>query len=470
MTHPLRHLEPVPKLTLRLDRGEMRLDYLGSGLGALPLTLPAIHSLFDAIDPALLVQGLRLRLSPGSLRTPLGFEALLHVTMINMVHCVFPRVNLTKPLRMRLTIHSLDRETNFVRNLALINQANHIHIAKDRCAGLPMVVALPGPSLDPGLLRQHRDSFVLLAAGRAAGPLIEAGVLPDFIYMQDVNTAAWDINFGFLGERRLPSVLVTNPLGAFYKYAHNFSRIFKAWNYYPFEKDLFPKLEETAPSSASGAYSLARLLGCDPVVFVGNDCGDPVPARTQAEPPGDMTNLPFVREGDDLVFAPLRRETDLYFRFADEFCVSTRNDYVTAAQWLKMRARQDVEASGRKIFDLSRTGLCRFNSVLRDGFRFEGMEPVALPELPRYTTRYDARPVLKGRQSGFSFIVRQLRKGVMPPTVLTPPYSCVLQGTVMAAHDLTEPVGDDVALALANAEIMLGHIEAALGALPSGQG
>ncbi len=462
MTHPLRHLRPVPELTLRLDGGAMQIGFRGADLGRLPLSLPALHSLFDALDPQLLFQGMRLRLPEKSLRTPLGFEALLQTIMLNMVHCVFPRTNGTTPLRARLQIQSLDAETNFIRNAQFVNQVNHVHIAKDRLAGLPMLVALPGPSLDCGFIRRHRGSFILLAAGRAARPLVEAGIEPDLIYMQDVNAAAWDVNFAFLGGRRLSSVLIANPLGAQHKYFHNFARVFKAWNLYPFEQDRFPKLEEIAPSSVSGAYSAARLLGCDPILFLGNDCGEVVPPLSDAEPPGDMTDHAFEREGNDLVFAPVERRVDLYLRFADEFSIRTRNDYVAASQWLKMRAARDAAEGGRKIYDSSRTRVCQFNSVIMDASRLDAFREAVLPPLSGYATRCDPRPVLLGKQRAFSFILRQLRRGVLPESVLKRPYSCILQGTRMAAADSLQPQDGDIAIAAANAETMLGHVEAAL--------
>jgi hypothetical protein len=448
-------------MRFHLSRGSIDIIHETSRLGAIPLTLPGVHGLADAIAPELFRDGLSLAITEKDLRNPLGFELLLQVIMLNMVHYVFPRVHLTIPMAATLELQSMDSEINTIRNTAYLNRMNHLFILKDHLRGLPLVVAMPGPSLDMDFLRRRRESFVLLAAGRAAGKVLEAGITPDFIFIQDVIPAAWDLSFGSLGDRVVETVLVGNPMGMIHKYFKNFRRVMKAWNMYPFERDIFPKIPEIAPSTVSGAYSMARLLGADPVIFVGNDCGDPVPPPPPGQGPQSQTNLPWEAEGDHLVFTPTARMASLFLRFADEFSMRTSNSYVAGAQWIKARAGRTAKASPVSLFDRSLTRFTRFNSVLRPFDEAVLSGPCRMPELPRYDTAYDPADFLLRKKRLYAFAIRQLQQGSIPRTLFSRPQSCLLEGTDMARNDRTTPTDDDAGIMLENARRIMEHIEEA---------
>jgi len=465
--NPLDHLAPRPRFVLRVDAraGILAVDHRGEQVASVPLSMQSVHALFDSIDNHLLIDGLSLRISEKSLATPLGFEALLQTIMMNMVSCVFPRLSGWEPLRHRLQLHHIDVETNSIRNAAFFNDINHVHILSNRLAGLPMLLALPGPSLDMDFIREHRASFVLMAAGRAANALLQEGIYPDFIYIQDVQTFAWDFNFGFLGDTRIPSTLIANPLGRIWKYSKNFKSVFKAWNLYSFEKDCFPKIDEIAPSTVSGAYSMARLLGCDPIVFVGNDCGTDTARPDDSRLPQALTNLDFERHGNDLVFSPTTYQRDLRLCFGDEISIATKNDYLAGAQWLKIRAARDVAQTGLRIYDRSTTRLSQFHSPIEDASKYMPGGTVTLPATPRYDTNYDLQKYLRHKKQTYEFILRGLDSGRVPQTALRKPCSTVFSGTSMARTDSAEPGTEDLQAAKANAAVLIEQAEIALAGL-----
>lgn len=457
---------PKPQLGLRVDTdtGIIAVENNGNDVATIPLSLGTIHSLFDSIDGQLLLDGISLKVTEKSIATPLGFEALLQIIMMNMVSCVFPRINMTfsSPLRSEVTMHSLDAETNYIRNAAIINDLNHVHILKDRLAGLPLLVALPGPSLDIEYIREHKKKFILLAVGRAVGKLFEAGIHPDFVFIQDVNQLAWDKSLEMLGDTKTPSTLIANPLGRIWKYAKNFKRVFKAWNLYPFEVEDFPKIEEIAPSSVSGAYSVARLLGCSPIVFLGNDCGVNVAKPDTMAIPERLTNLQYEKDGDSLVFMPLKKMDDIRLSFGDEFSVATQNDYIAGSQWLKIRATQDARELGQRIYDNSQTRLVQFNSPIQNIAKYKPGNQVVLPDLPEYKTNYDLQKYLRHKKHFYSFIKRQIEVGCLPKSVFSRPGSSVLTGTIMAYSDSQKPQEDDMEVAAINARTLVEHADAAL--------
>lgn len=355
-----------------------------------------------------------------------------------------------------------DAEINYIRNAACINQLNHVHILKDTLAGKPLLIALPGPSLDMDYIKKHRKSFILMAAGRGAGKLLNEGIHPDFIYIQDVNTFAWDSNFGMLGDEQIPSILIANPLGRIWKYHRNFKRVFKAWNLYPFEQDTFPKIEEIAPSTASGAYSLARLLGCDPIVFIGNDCGSKKKPPQESTLPEAMTNLKYTRIGERLVFEPLKFRNNIRLCFGNEISIVTQNDYIAGSQWLKIRTGRDIPETGIKVYDCSQTKLCQFHSLIKDASQYTPGDPISLPKLPLYETHYDVSKYLNHKKQSYQFIQRHLKEGRVPNSAMTKPYCSIFFNAPMGKKDSIEPTTDDFKTGTKTAASFIEHAETAL--------
>lgn len=459
--------EPIPPnshLLLRVETraGTLSLHHQDNQLASLPLSLQTIHALYDAVDGQLLTNGIHLDISEKGLMTPLGFEALLQITMMNMVSCVFPQISQWSPIRKKLLAQHPDAEINYIRNAAVINDLNHVHILKNSLAGKPILIALPGPSLDMDYIREHRKSFVLMAAGRGAGKLLNEGIHPDFVYIQDVNTNAWNINFGTLGDEQIPTTLIANPLGRIWEHHHKFKRTFKAWNLYPFEKDGFPKIEEIAPSTVSGAYSMARLLGCNPIVLMGNDCGTNIEPPRASTMPEAMTNLNYTRQDNRLVFPAINVRKGVHMRFGDEISIATQSDYVAGAQWLKIRTTPHITQEHVEIYDQSQTKLCQFHSLIKDASEYTPQEKFELPPLPLYETNYDVKKYLDHKKQSYEFILRQLKNGVIPGSALTKPYCSIFFNSPMGQNDSHEPAKDDFKIGAKTALSFIEHAEAAL--------
>lgn len=465
---------PVPQHTLNVDvRNKLlTIDREGEELVRSSLSLDNIWALFHPSERDVFTEGIKLRIPKRDLISPLGYEALLQTILINTVFSVFPRRCRSYPLRKRLQMLSLNAEVNHIRNSAHINSLNHSYVLKDCVASKPLLMALPGPSMDLEYIKKHRDSFVLLAVGRAATKLIEAGIEPDFAYIQDVNALAWDTNFEFLGDRQVSTTLIANPAGRIWKYRRNFKRVFKAWNLFHFENDVFPRLEEIGPSSISGGYSVARLLGGDPIVIIGSDCGANMPEPEADTIPESFTNIDYEEVGDDLVFSVTRPYwgMTLNLHYPGAFSIASQTDYVAGAQWLKIKATQDMAQYGLKVYDNASTRLCRFNTPILDSDDYTPGPALSLPELPSYRTEYDIGKYLRQKKSGYSFIKRQLDKGILPDAAWRFPQSCVLTNTTIHQSDNMETRPIDVQIAKDNTEFILQHIDIAFEELAAGKG
>jgi len=456
--------DPEPKHTVTVDvqNSTLTIKHVDGDPVTAPLSLPSIQALYHPSEKDYFTEGIKLRISRKDLATPLGFETLLQILMMNMISAVFPRICRWAPMQNRLQMFSINTEANHIRNSVLINQFNHSHILNNSLAGKPILLALPGPSLDVEYIRKHRSSFVLMSAGRAAEKLFNTGIDPDIVYIQDVNAAAWGLNFDSLGERKTSSILIANPAGRMWKYAKNFQRVFKAWNLYPFETDNFPRLEEIAPSTTSGAYSVARLLGGNPLLLIGNDSGSNVEPPKKESLPEALTNLKFEKDGKYLVFKPTDYLRELFLRFGDEFSVMTQIDYIAGVQWLKIKVTQDMAQHDLKVYDLSTTNLSRFNSPVLDGADYKPSGKVSLPNFPYYSTNYDVKKFLLQKKSAYSFMKRQLNKGFIPDAAWRFPHSCVLTHTTIQRTDNVYSRPIDVQIVKDNTEFILQHVEIAL--------
>ena len=142
-------------------------------------------------------------------------------------------------------------------------------------SGVPGIVISAGPSLDRnlGLLRVLENHAVLICVDTSLGPLHRAGVRPHLVLAGDSSEA----NFRHMqGLGRTGAALVAEPM--------THPRIVEEFQgnkfIMSFNEVLMKKLSailgdfgivKAWGSISTGAFDLARKLGCDPIVFAGQD-------------------------------------------------------------------------------------------------------------------------------------------------------------------------------------------------------
>jgi hypothetical protein len=143
-------------------------------------------------------------------------------------------------------------------------------------SGMPAIIAAAGPSLDANVhdLSSVRDRAILISCDTAARPLLSLGLDPDFIVGADPSranaahiaslpaSAAWLVAEGSLH----PSALTPFEHRTFF---------FKVSPHQPWPWLASLGLDRvTLPtwgSVATSCFSLAMVMGCDPIVFIGAD-------------------------------------------------------------------------------------------------------------------------------------------------------------------------------------------------------
>ena len=164
----------------------------------------------------------------------------------------------------------------FLRNIKIMSASIPVDELKDIYRGRPAIIVSAGPSLkkDIHLLKEAQDKFIIIAGGRTLKPLIEIGVTPHFVCVVDPG----EINMRLLGENLdcgVPLLFYegTNP-DVVEKYQG--PKIYFTSNYFAgdFIQTTNVKLN-LGGSVAHTSFGLAMHLGCDKVIFIGQDSAFP---------------------------------------------------------------------------------------------------------------------------------------------------------------------------------------------------
>ena len=157
---------------------------------------------------------------------------------------------------------------NFFENLPLILKSPGIQ--KDQFKGIPALIVSAGPSLNKNidLFPEAKGKCITITSGSAIGALQHKGWEPDAACLIDpYKLAAVDFK---PGNYRLLSNSTARPEGVKMGSKNSF---FQAGLFKP--PLTLPKTETLRVdiSVATTAFSLAQMWGCDPIIFIGQDCG-----------------------------------------------------------------------------------------------------------------------------------------------------------------------------------------------------
>jgi len=166
---------------------------------------------------------------------------------------------------------------NLLRNLEATWRAQGINALTAAFPRVPAIIVSAGPSLDKNmhLLAEIRDKAVTLAAGTAFKPLLKAGLKPDMVVsidggeanarnFSDVEENETALVFDAVTHRDIPQHFL-GPRFAGCGYPH-FSLFLDT--VLGLDKGYFPV---TGYSVAMTCLGLALSMGCDPIVFIGQD-------------------------------------------------------------------------------------------------------------------------------------------------------------------------------------------------------
>lgn len=164
---------------------------------------------------------------------------------------------------------------NIAMNLVHYVQTPPINILRDRFAGNPGVIISAGPSLAKNIdgLAHLKGHAVLCAVQTAIKPLMSRGIVPDFVTSLDFHKMSRKF-FEETGD--LSNVhLVAEPKATWHvtdHYPGPMSLLFNHWAQLVVGDELARRDGLKAGATVAHlAFYLAAYLGCDPIIFVGQD-------------------------------------------------------------------------------------------------------------------------------------------------------------------------------------------------------
>jgi len=219
---------------------------------------------------ALVAIGLTFIPHPPSLQLHADFHRQAQAAMTDFLAFCHTSLN-TLVLNSRRTCE------NIARNLSFYSAAPGINSLKNRHANQPAIIVSAGPSLrrNKHLLKDAQSHAVLIAVQTTLQPLLEMGIEPEYVTSLDYH----DICTRFFEKlpRNLRTTLVAEPKastavlelypGPLHMLGNEFAD--QLLRELKLEKDRL----RAGATVAHLAFYLAEYMGCDPIIFVGQDLG-----------------------------------------------------------------------------------------------------------------------------------------------------------------------------------------------------
>lgn len=177
-------------------------------------------------------------------------------------------------LNVSYTFKSLFLE-NLISNIYKLNNSTPLNAYIDINSNIPAIIVSAGPSLDKNIqtmikYKDYLDKFFIIAGNRTLGSLIEHKIIPDLVVSIDAQYVTYEMIEKYI-DYEIPL--------AFYEYSNkNLLNEYKGDLIYTAE--LLPKVMESMKnfmgtfvggSVAHCATDIARIMGCSPIIFVGQD-------------------------------------------------------------------------------------------------------------------------------------------------------------------------------------------------------
>jgi hypothetical protein len=164
---------------------------------------------------------------------------------------------------------------NYSENFLEYLEAPGISSLFDRFAGVPAVIVAAGPSLEKNvhLLSALHDKVLIVAAGSAIGPLTRYGIRPHLLLSCDPTENNYN-HFADLDGSDIPLVFASS---IYYRIVREyrglkFSFALNTMNDWPDRISGREKgVLQSGATVAVTCFDLAVRLGCDPIIFIGQD-------------------------------------------------------------------------------------------------------------------------------------------------------------------------------------------------------
>lgn len=160
----------------------------------------------------------------------------------------------------------------YVKNLRYIPYSTPVEVFSGACLNLPAVIVSAGPSLEKNImeLKEYENSCIIICCGRTLKPLLDLGIMPDFLCIVDPDDIAY---------RQVKKLDYSKVNLVYFEHTnwkvvenHKGNKVINSSdeNLYNITKCNIGALDHGG-SVAHNALGMAIKLGCNPIMFIGQD-------------------------------------------------------------------------------------------------------------------------------------------------------------------------------------------------------
>lgn len=215
----------------------------------------------------------------------LGFESVTHPPSVQLdpsfhqqMRCWIDEFKAyAKTTVSTLVLNSRKTAENVAGNLAWYVASPSVSRLKDQYKNWPAIVVSAGPSLRKNmhLLKNAAGKAVIIAVQTTLKPLLEIGLEPNFVTSldyHDISTRFWEnlpanLQTELIAEPKASSAIFELNPGPLTILGNDFAESLLA------EMNLRKQKLPSGATVAHLAYYLAEHMGCDPIIFIGQDLG-----------------------------------------------------------------------------------------------------------------------------------------------------------------------------------------------------
>lgn len=201
----------------------------------------------------------------------------IHIPSLNIIPDEFIELKyLLEEFQMKKA--TIDKTSSVLSENFKVNIKNfdeNVDVLFDKFKGRPLYLVSAGPSLDKNIheLKNINDNGIVLSVARAVRPLLAANIIPNFIVVSDSSR--------YLFSRQLKGLDIEVPIFVLSTCDKNVMLNYKGKKYIALQQGYFSAEEyarevnsstvTTGGSVATTGLDIAIRMGCNPIVFVGQD-------------------------------------------------------------------------------------------------------------------------------------------------------------------------------------------------------
>ncbi len=169
---------------------------------------------------------------------------------------------------------------NRLKHLTSMHHDNMLEELSGKFQGIPSLIVAAGPSLDKNIREVKRavGKAVIISVDTALPALLKQGIVPDFVTSIDYNAPTYEKIADTASDKRIQGInlICTSWVAATVSKTYPARTIFWAFGENALEHWINTSLDGTMSTGGAGTvahlnFLSAKILGCDPVIFVGQD-------------------------------------------------------------------------------------------------------------------------------------------------------------------------------------------------------